>query len=165
VGFFIRSSIKLRVSVISTDNEFEIIWLKVVADGTTSDTYVCNVYAPGENYSIMNRQAFFNALSEQCLRLSTKGDIILLGDFNVRLGDLTGILFQTRRPLFSRNFCNLHLRTDGHYPNVLNTSSAAFGCSTRQEGTSKLIIDYFIVASSTLARVISFHVANEDEMR
>jgi hypothetical protein len=67
VGFLIRSSIKSRVFVISTDKEFEVTWLKVVADGATSDTYVCNVYAPGENYSIMNRQAFFNALSEQCL--------------------------------------------------------------------------------------------------
>jgi hypothetical protein len=97
MGFLVRSETKTLVSVVNIDPLYEIMWIKVAAKGITNDTYVASVYAPGENYPISNREAFFSCLSEQCLQYSAKGDIILLGDFNAHLGTLTGIPLKNPR--------------------------------------------------------------------
>jgi endonuclease/exonuclease/phosphatase family metal-dependent hydrolase len=166
IGFLIKESIKTLVSVVSIDVDFEIMWIKIAAKGQTDDTYVDSVYGPGENYPIANGQAFFESLTEQCLKYSAKGDIILLGDFNAHLKAITGdTINESSYGRLLKNLLQLAFNNgeSDSYPSILNTCSSAFGQATRQEGTSVSIIDYMICSLPSLARVSSFHIENKSQ--
>jgi hypothetical protein len=67
MGFLVRSDIKTLVSVVNIDPLYEIMWIKVAAKSIINDAYIASVYAPGKNYPMSNREAFFSCLSKQCL--------------------------------------------------------------------------------------------------
>lgn len=166
MGFFVRSEIKTLVSVVNIDPLYEIMWIKVAAKGTINDTYIASVYAPGENYPISDREGFFSCLSEQCLRYSAKGDIILLGDFNAHLGTLTGDTTEESsngRLLKSLLQLAFNNGENDAYPSILNTRPDAFGVPTRQEGSKSSILDYIICSVPSLSRVNSFHIESESQ--
>jgi hypothetical protein len=166
MGFLVRSETKTLVSVVNIDPLYEIMWIKVAAKGITNDTYVASVYAPGENYPISNREAFFSCLSEQCLQYSAKGDIILLGDFNAHLGTLTGDTTEESsngRLLKSLLQLAFNNGENGAYPSILNTRPDAFGVPTRQKGSKSSILDYIICSVPSLSRVNLFHIESQSQ--
>ena len=67
------------------------IWIKLDANffGLYNNIYVCNVYLPPSNstYLKTNDADIFDMLREDLIQYSNKGQLMLIGDLNSRLGN------------------------------------------------------------------------------
>jgi hypothetical protein len=86
-----------------------------------------------------------------------KGEVLLMGDFNARLGSISGdrgvinangkLLLGSLRSAFADG------NDDSTYLSLLNACSGGSGTPTREEIGKTSIIDYFITAPKFLRRV------------
>jgi hypothetical protein len=85
---------------------------------------LCNTYVPGENHPLSLREDHFSSLSIQTLQYQAKGDLLLLGDFNARLGDHTGDDKINGNADLMKEFMSsaLHDGASGQFKCVLNAS-------------------------------------------
>jgi hypothetical protein len=78
------------VRVVSTDKVHEFMWLKLAGKGPMQDTFICNVYCLTQKHPVEKRKEMYAALLESCTQYMAKGEVLLVGDFNARLGRVTG---------------------------------------------------------------------------
>jgi hypothetical protein len=101
------------------------------------------------------------------LQYQSKGDTLLLGDFNARLGDITGNCKTNGNADLMKEFLTtaLHDGAMGEFSSILNASKFSFASPTRVEGPNSSIIDYLLAANSTLPRSRNVQVESDDQVR
>jgi len=75
------------------------LWVRIAGSAGRKDIYVCSAYMLQESEKKETREIAFGALEEAALRLSTKGEVLLMGDLNARVGAPTN---QLERSLIGR---------------------------------------------------------------
>jgi hypothetical protein len=170
IGFLISNKYRSLVKVCKkrAGHEFiESFWIKLCGKGDYLDTYVCSVYAPGPQHGAAHCQKFFAALADECVLYQGKGDVLLLGDFNARLGNISGDsdrnangarFLEMLRVAFSDN-------PAGTYTSLLNCSPDCFGLPTRVEGGHRSVIDYIICPALSRSRVSKVHVETHEQKK
>ena len=156
IGFLVRNSLKTLFSVALNDKEHEVMWLKMVGKGNINDTYFALVYCPCESsYSVDIRRSWYTNLSEHCLKFNAKGDVILLGDFNARVGDIVGDTTSNSNGTLLLELLRLSFGDGGDdgYSCLVNNTHGCHGKATREESGRSSIIDYFISAKSSVSRI------------
>ena len=66
------------------------MWVRLAGSKTAPDTYICILYCPHAGKPAAKRHSFYGDLLESCSTFAAKGDILLLGDFNARIGTISG---------------------------------------------------------------------------
>jgi len=84
VGFLIRDTFMDSVQVIMDNAWSDSIWLKVCGSRGKEDMYIGCVYMPVEGSN--QAESAFVRLTEDVQRFQEAGQVILLGDFNARVG-------------------------------------------------------------------------------
>jgi hypothetical protein len=99
------------------------------------------------------------------LQYQSKGDTLLLGDFNARLGDITSDCKINENADLMKEFLTmaLHDGAMGEFSSILNASKFSFASPTRVEGPNSSIIDYLLAASFTLPRIRNVQVESDDQ--
>ena len=89
IAVYINNRIKEGILYIPTQNE-NIIWCKLKKEffQIDKDIYLGTVYLSPGNYEKSQNADYMMELEEEISRFSTKGNVILQGDFNARTGNL-----------------------------------------------------------------------------
>lgn len=62
------------------------LWVKITGSAGKKDIYVCSAYMPQESVKKEDRESAFGALQEAALRHAAKGELLLMGDLNAKVG-------------------------------------------------------------------------------
>jgi hypothetical protein len=112
-------------------------------------------------YSALPTASTSYGMAESCSKYVAKGEMLLLGDFNARLGAIMGdrgIVYSNGKLLLPFLHSAFADGDNGDYKSLLN---ASFDCKckpTREESGRTSIIDYLITAPESLQRVDKVHV-------
>ena len=82
VGFLVREGLEEMIRIINDVEYDESIWLKLSRGGRNE----CCIYLPIQGTHVDRVQECYEKLSLDISRFRNKGRIILLGDFNARVG-------------------------------------------------------------------------------
>ena len=104
VGFLVRECLVNEVEFINTVEYEESVWMKIRSERGREALYIGCVYMPTDSTSISVMDSCYERLKEDVLSFREKGKVVLLGDFNARVGrsaqldDVVG--------MFGENTCN-----------------------------------------------------------
>ena len=104
VVFLVRECLVNEVEFINTVMYEESVWMKIRSERGREALYLGCVYMPTDSTSISVMDSCYERLKEDVLSLRAKGKVVLLGDFNARVGrsaqldDVVG--------MFGQNTCN-----------------------------------------------------------
>ena len=163
IGFYVRTELRSAVSICKQNrpasSSAEILWLKVCGRGEELDSYVCTAYAPGPQHGADTCQHFFELLTEQCVHFAALGEVLLLGDFNARIGVLSGDTAENGNCKRFLEFLRVAFSdgVDGVYRSLLSTQGPNLGKPTRLENDHASVIDY-IIGQPSSSRVRHVHV-------
>ena len=92
IVFYYKDSLRFRTSIVSASPCNSILWIHLRHHQSTSkDLYICGVYAPTANCPSNKKISFYNELNRMTSEFqSSPGYCILAGDFNARIGEISG---------------------------------------------------------------------------
>ena len=91
VGFLIRECLLAEVEFITNINLEESAWIKVRGGRGKESLYIGCIYMPTTTASVSTMDACYKNLKEDVLIFKEKGKVVLLGDFNARVGTASEI--------------------------------------------------------------------------
>jgi hypothetical protein len=143
----------IRIALVET------FWIRFAGSGSQLDTYICTVYAPGPQRGNESCQSFYALLTEQCVHYSAVGDILLLGDFNARIGQISGDTAENGNCRRFLEFLGLAFSdgADSSFKSLLNCSGPNKGRPTRFENGHASVLDY-IITNPSCRRAKMVHV-------
>lgn len=166
-SLLIKKKYKGLLTVARRPVEHEILWVKLAGTGNTPDLYICTLYCPHAGYPVVKRRAFYNDLLDSCSTYAAIGEVLLLGDFNARVGNISGdhasnengpLLFEFLQTAFADG-------EHGAYHCLLNPTFGHSGCPTFRARGQTSIVDYMITSRESLHHVQSVHVENNLQKR
>ena len=86
VGFLIREGLQEVINVIHDAEYKESIWLKLSLGGRDGSMYIGCIYLPIQGTYVNHVEECYEKLSVDISRFKSKGRVVLLGDFNARVG-------------------------------------------------------------------------------
>jgi len=86
IGFFVRQYLVQYIHVLDFPSFDGVMFIKIKEQGKT-DLFIGCVYAPTCTANKKQIEDVYNELESLVQELKTKGDVILLGDFNARIGN------------------------------------------------------------------------------
>ena len=104
VGVLVRECLANEVEFINTVKFEESVWMKIHSEKGREALYIGCVYMPTNSTSVSVMESCYERLKEDVLSFREKGKVVLLGNFNARVGrsaqmdDVVGI--------FGENMCN-----------------------------------------------------------
>ena len=87
ISIFVKNDIREGVKIINSSSE-GFIWIKLLKSffGLSNDIFMCAVYIPPKGATRHDSGDYFEELSNHLVKYIDKGNIILLGDLNSRIG-------------------------------------------------------------------------------
>ena len=85
-GFLVRECLVSEVEFITSVRYEESVWMKVRGERGRSALYIGCVYMPTDSTSVAVVESCYGKLKEDVLSFREKGQVMLLGDFNARVG-------------------------------------------------------------------------------
>ena len=104
VGFLVRECLVNDIEFINTVKYKESVWMKICSERGREALYIGCVYMPTDSTSISVMDSCSERLKKDVFSFREKGKVVLLGDFNARIGrsaqldDVVG--------MFGKNTCN-----------------------------------------------------------
>ena len=86
VGFLVCDCLANEVEFINSVKYEESVWMKVHSERGREALYIGCVYMPTDSTSISVVDCYYETLKEVVLSFKEKGKVVLLGDFNARVG-------------------------------------------------------------------------------
>lgn len=152
VGVWMRAGRSMTV----VERNERMMWVRLPAAGMRT-TFVAFVYAPPQTTEWAEVQAFWQALGDRTREWATKGDVVVMGDLNARVGDAVGDAECNRHGRLMLDYC------EENDMRILN-SEWAHGEKTWSDQHDREVstIDYVLVAASAIDRVVSMSVTDHD---
>lgn len=167
IGLLIKKKLKGLLTVAKRNIEHEILWLKLAGTRSTPDTYICGLYCPHAGHNSTKRRAFYADLLESCSTFAAIGEVLILGDFNARIGTVSGDLATNENGPLLIEFLRAAF-ADGEneaYQCLLNSTYGHHGSPTFRARGQTSIVDFIITSRESLHRVHHVHVANDTQAR
>lgn len=167
VGFYVHENIIPYVQIITESNYSEALWIKLQGNKSICNTYLASIYIPTQNISTDKRNEYFNNLLHDICYFKTKGNIILMGDFNARVGRSAVIndnisKFGEERKNRNGNMLIQFLRKNNLYSlNNRNTERTEYTRYDKVTG-ERSVLDYIIVDQDMYEHFKYFEVIQED---
>ena len=92
IAFYYKDTLAFQISKLPSSSKDSIPWVHLQNNENPSkDLYICSVYAPHAESTKEKKMSFYKELNGSTAEIQNKpGHVILVGDFNARLGDITG---------------------------------------------------------------------------
>ena len=104
VGFLVRECLIDEVECITSVHYEESMWMKIRGQRGREALFVGCVYMPTESSSVSVLDSCYELLKEDVLSFKEKGRVVLLGDFNARVGK--SIEMDDVIGMFGEDVCN-----------------------------------------------------------
>ena len=104
VGFLVRECLVDEVECITSVKYEESMWMRICGNRGREALFVGCIYLPTESTSISVLDSTYDLLKEDVLNFKEKGKVVLLGDFNARVGksvDIDDVI-----GMFGEDTCN-----------------------------------------------------------
>ena len=159
VCMYIKNRLKYKVNKLSHKTKHNILWIKFPNSVAGKDLYICLAYCKTQNYETEILD-FYADLAHDVLTFSAFGEVLVVGDFNARLGELTGD--RDRNGKFVTN------KNAPHFFSFLEATSLTFlnkihsyGQPTflRPSKQANSIIDFGFASHGLAKHLVSFQVA------
>ena len=171
VGILVKESLFDSFSIDVVDKKYEdILWIACTQIGNPENTlYVCVCYLPPVGSSRGDKlQEVFDILRSQILHFQDKGEIMICGDFNARIGHLNEYLDRKTEVLPQREVLDNKINTHGRQlvdflrdnnMIVLNgRGSKEKDDFTLLSTTGKSVVDYVIIQAEYFTKYNLFEV-------
>ena len=86
MGFLVKECLASGVELIKDVNYEESMWIKVKGERGRKTLFLGCVYMPTDSENVFVIESSYSALKEDVLRMKERGQVVLLGDFNARVG-------------------------------------------------------------------------------
>ena len=86
VGFYVYASLGNSIQIFRKTSLADSIWVKVKGEGNTTAMCIGCVYMPDSSKPAAQRKAAFESLQTDLEFFKRKGEVVLCGDFNARVG-------------------------------------------------------------------------------
>ena len=108
LAFLFKDCYKNNVDLIKTSDY--LIWCKIsrLSLGNESDLFICGLYIPPDNSKYF-QDDIFEQLEEDIVTFSKQGNVLLLGDFNARVGTDNDIISKEDKAFIVNNCSDLSL--------------------------------------------------------
>jgi exonuclease III len=153
LAILVKGDLASNVSIIQGPVEEEHIWARV---DTQPPTFICCFYGKQECDPEDQVQAGMDALSRDINQLKQQGEIVILGDFNSKIGHPEGAT--------SRNGHILEDLVNQNSLTIINTTAKCTGVWTRMDTsnpTKRSVLDY-VLASPHIANQVKGMVIDEE---
>jgi len=160
IGFLVSKQLDARVVGETSDS---LLWIRIRIRGGT-DVFLAVVYAPQATAPKAERELFFDELHRTVASFKKKGLVILMGDFNARVGcaekpnDHIGLFGEKAQNTNCKLMLDL-LKEENLF--ALNGRKADCGIYTRIRSGVKSIIDYIVVDERIFSRQYSCRVLED----
>ena len=104
VGLLVCECLANEVEFINSVNYEECVWMKVRSERGREALYIGCVYMPTDSASISVVDSCYERLKEDVLSFREKGKVVLLGDFNARVG--RSVQIDDEIGMFGEDMCN-----------------------------------------------------------
>ena len=188
ISVFIKEHIRKQFKFLPQSNS-DIVWMMLKAANTSTDptlTYIGCVYIPPQSssYGKDHTQHIWDQLERDTELFSTKGNVILCGDFNARTGNLDDFIqmdddnniynmpsYYIADTVHKRHSSDrivqkcgrklIKICTDNNMY-ILNgrTLGDLLGSPTCFSPKGKSVVDYFLCSQNIMPMIIKFHVDN-----
>jgi len=150
VGVWTNSSL---AGVVCVEKSERVMWYRVTGAHARA-THVAFCYAPVEGKTD-EAKVFWDLLDDNTAKFSAKGDIVILGDLNGRVGECTGdtVLNSNGKRILS--FCDTHRLA------ILNEAHAKGKQTFFGHDDANSIIDYVLVSRAARDRVVVMGVCDD----
>ena len=168
VGFLVRECLVDEVECITNVNYEESMWMRIRSQRGREALFVGCVYMPTESSNASVLDGCYELLKEDVLNFKEKGKVVLLGDFNARVGksvDMDDVI-----GMFGEDTCNTSGNRLVSFLNEVELvvcNGRTFVCEpewtrVRPSLNQKSIIDYIITDTQVLAGSGKVCVVNTD---
>ena len=86
MGILVKECLASGVELIKDVNYEESMWIKVKGERGRKTLFLGCVYMPTDSENVSFIESSYSALKEDVLRMKERGQVVLLGDFNARVG-------------------------------------------------------------------------------
>ena len=86
VGFLVKECLASGVELIKDVSYEQSMWIKVKGENGRNTLFLGCVYMPTDSESVSVIESSYEELKEDVLRMKERGQVVLLGDFNARVG-------------------------------------------------------------------------------
>ena len=121
IAFFFKSKFQQYITIIQ--NSCTILWCKLSKEvaGYEKDAYICALYIPPQNSPHFHTE-IFEELENSIINYSSKGHILLLGDFNARTGKYTDLISKEGNNYIEndKTETSLHPPNRNSFDNIIN---------------------------------------------
>ena len=171
VGFLVHNTLVANVSVGDTTGSQEVMWLLVDGSGSENLPLVlASIYMPCESYRTADRALAFEILGADLVRYQQRGRVVLLGDFNARVGqaivdgDHIGRYGETTingngKRLISMLSRNSMYVVNGRFRQELGVPQYTYRSTIYEEAGS--VLDYIVVDKDTLVNMANSRMKME----
>ena len=90
-----------KISKVYASKKFDIVWLRLKLE--RGEVYFCFLYAPGAHLSEDIRLKFYEIFTVNFDKFVAKGNVVLLGDSNARLGEFLDDFNIHGKPISNKN--------------------------------------------------------------
>ena len=156
---YLKQKFKHSIQKIRLKTDHNIMWLKLRSGKKEeTDLYIAIAYCRTGNFHA-EVSSFFATLAHDVLVYSTMGEVLVLGDFNARLGKLTGDWLSNGKWATNTNTLGCQSFLEATNLTLLN-GKHAYGIPTfsRPSANANSIIDFVLATEDLACGVKSFRV-------
>ena len=168
VGFLVRECLVDEVEFIANVCYEESVWMKVRGGRGRSALYIGCVYMPIDSTSAIGIDGCYERLKEDVLNFKEKGRVVLLGDFNARVGksvevdDVIGMFGEDTCNTSGNRLISFLNEVELVVCNGRNLVSEPEWTRVRPSLNQRSVIDYVITDVQLLAASGDVHIDNTD---
>ena len=168
VGFLVCECLANEVEFINSVKYEESVWMKVRSERGREALYIGCVYMPTDSASIYVVDSCYERLKEDVLSFREKGKVVLLGDFNARVGrsvqidDVIGMFGEDMRNASGNRLLSFLNEVELMICNGRKLVSEPEWTRVRPSLKQKSIIDYIITDAQLLEVSGNVHVDRTD---
>ena len=151
IAFYFHNRLKRSIQRLKIVRQHNILWVRLRTN--SRDLTIGTIYCRNAEQKYKDEiSEFYEVLTRDTLKYAAAGDVLLLGDFNARLGDLTGDHAVNSN---KEEFLAFLHTTKMINLNIIHAKGEYTYQDDRRGGKS--IIDFGLINSESLNRVTKFH--------
>ena len=196
VAVLYKQSLKKGITLQRSSHD-DLVWIKLAANffGFDRDVYVCTAYIVGASSPVTARYGVetIDCLAIDCMNFAQKGDVLIMGDFNARCGELSDLPISDSnlQASQSRDYLGFDPGRQGIYANRISEDAVAnaegtslvefsssqdllilngrvrndpFGRITCYRPNGVSVVDYALIQTSLLCRLALFRVGEHSHL-
>ena len=161
VGFLFKTELKGDITFLENESNDRMVWIRVYRGKSKPSIFLCSCYGFVEGTSIGIVEGWFLSLESKITKFKMLGSVIVLGDFNARIGKFEGS--NKGEEVVNENGKAMIRMLERQSLTPINIWKCSNGGWTWRRNSHQSIIDYILVCDDERERINFCKVEEEVE--